>query len=136
MKRKLEQNIQNEIVKWFTNQYCLKGKEDRCFIFAVQNELPMQLGHMITNKIPQAKGVVEKSVAICLAQAISTGYKVGVSDLIVLMKNRIMFVELKTAVGRQREKQKEFEEIVTGLGFEYYVIRSLKDFQDVVGKSK
>jgi hypothetical protein len=58
----------------------------------------------------------------------STGVVAGVSDLIVLMPNRCIFVEVKTDIGRQSDKQKEFEEIVKALNFEYHLVRSLEDF--------
>jgi hypothetical protein len=39
------------------------------------------------------------------------------------------FQELKIETGKQSEKQKEFESIVTNLGFEYKLIRNLEDFK-------
>jgi hypothetical protein len=59
---------------------------------------------------------------------IQTGLMSGVSDLILLLPNKAVFVEVKTDVGRQSDKQKEFEQIVTALGFEYWLVRSLEDF--------
>ena len=61
--------------------------------------------------------------------------KAGVSDLIVLMPNRAMFIELKNEKGIQSESQKDFEQSVTALGFEYYLIRSLEQFIDLIKKT-
>jgi hypothetical protein len=58
----------------------------------------------------------------------STGVVAGVSDLIVLLPNRCLFIEVKTEIGRQSDKQKEFEQIVKNLGFDYQLVRSLDDF--------
>ena len=61
--------------------------------------------------------------------------KAGVSDLIVLMPNRAMFIELKNEKGIQSESQKDFEQSVSALGFEYYLIRSLDQFIDLIKKT-
>ena len=58
----------------------------------------------------------------------ATGLKAGVSDLIVLMPNRCIFVELKMPKGVQSDKQKEFQSVVQLLGFEYHIIKSLEEF--------
>lgn len=55
------------------------------------------------------------------------GYVKGQSDLILLLPNRVVFVELKTEIGRQSKEQKIFEAKVRELGFEYCVWRSLED---------
>lgn len=52
----------------------------------------------------------------------------GVSDLIIVQPNRVIFVEMKTETGRQSDKQKDFESMVSALGFEYYICRSLEEF--------
>ena len=55
------------------------------------------------------------------------GYVKGQSDLILLLPKRVVFVELKTEIGRQSKEQKDFESKVRDLGFEYYIWRSLED---------
>jgi len=49
------------------------------------------------------------------------GLLAGVSDLIIVLQNRVVFVELKNpnGTGRQSETQKEFERQITGRGHEY-----------------
>lgn len=69
------------------------------------------------------------------AQAIklkATGLVAGVSDLIIIQPNRVLFVELKIDKGKQSDNQKEFEQIVTNLGFEYHLVRSLEQFQEII----
>jgi hypothetical protein len=105
--KKSEGKIQQEIVLWFNNNYCLKNSNPRCCIFSVPNE---------------GKNAREQMYKKTL------GMKTGVSDLILLLPNKAVFVEVKTDVGRQSDKQKEFEQIVTALGFEYWLVRSLEDF--------
>lgn len=107
----LESKIQQEIVIYFKNNYCLKNHNPRYAIFSIPNES--------SNK---KEMMFKKSI----------GLLSGASDLIVLMQNRCIFVEVKNENGRQSDNQKEFEARVKELGFEYYIVRSLQDFKKVV----
>ena len=61
----------------------------------------------------------------------------GVSDLILLLPNsRTVFVEMKTDKGKQSEYQKQFEDSVTNLGFEYVIWRSIDDSINWVKEAK
>ena len=111
MKDKTESKIQSEISCWFNNNFCLKHHNPRYCIFSVPNDT--------TNKDETMR-------------KIATGLKSGASDLIVLFPNRVIFCEVKTPTGVQSEKQKEFQEQVTKLGFEYILVRSLLDFQNKI----
>lgn len=55
--------------------------------------------------------------------AVAEGLLHGVSDLIVLTPNKITFAEIKNpnGKGRQSKNQKEFQEKVESLGFEYVI---------------
>lgn len=103
-----EAKIQQEIYLWFNNNYCLKNHKPRFTIFSVPNE-GANIKEMMYKK--------------------SMGLRAGVSDLIVVLPNKVLFVEVKTLVGKQREAQKDFENVVTALGFDYFLVRSLEDFQ-------
>lgn len=104
-----EAKIQHDIVKWYTNSYCLKFHDQRGLIFAVPNG-----GHrqMIEAVLLKATGVLS-----------------GVSDLIVIHKMVLLFVEVKAENGEQSVHQKEFQSRVELLGFKYYVVRSLEEFK-------
>jgi len=108
---KTESKIQQEIVLFFNNNYCLKNHKPRCAIFSVPNE-------------GKSRREILRKKAI--------GLMSGVSDLIVIMEGQVIFVEVKTPVGRQSERQEAFEEIVSNLGFKYYVIRSLDQFKKYI----
>jgi hypothetical protein len=59
----------------------------------------------------------------------ATGLLKGASDLIVILPNgKLMFVELKQPKGIQSIDQKDFENRVKILGFEYHIIKSLEEF--------
>ena len=60
------------------------------------------------------------------------GSMAGVSDVVVMLPNTILFVEFKSKKGRQSEDQKIFQEKAEKLGFEYFVIRSLDDFTALI----
>jgi hypothetical protein len=106
-----EENIQQQIVMWFRNTYCLKHHKTRMCIFSVPNEASYK------NKKFRLTGTLS-----------------GVSDLIVVIPNKTLYIELKTATGKQSPKQKEFEETIKGLNQDYHLARSLDDFKKIISK--
>jgi hypothetical protein len=56
------------------------------------------------------------------------GLMAGVSDLIWINEGKTYFLEVKAEKGYQSVNQKEFESQVKKQGFEYYILRSTKDF--------
>jgi hypothetical protein len=60
------------------------------------------------------------------------GMRSGASDLIALLSGgTAIFLEVKTATGKQSDAQKLFERKVTSLGFAYYVVRSVEDVAQI-----
>lgn len=107
--KKEEHNLQVAIHKFL----CL----NRIFHFAVPNGSLRRL-----------------SVAVALK---AEGVLAGVSDLIILLPSRCIFVELKNGkIGRQSDSQKEFQKQVESLGFEYLLWRNVEDCQEFVKKIK
>lgn len=111
MKDKKEAKIQQEIFCWFNNTYCLKFHNPRMCIFSVPND-------------SESKEETMRKKA--------TGLLSGVADLIVLLPNKCIFVEVKTPTGKQSDSQKEFEQHVQSLGFEYHLVRSLDQFKKII----
>jgi hypothetical protein len=107
----MESKIQQDIVVWFRNKYCLKHHSPRMAIFSVPNEA----------------GYKNRNFKL-------TGMMSGVSDLIVLIPDKTLFIELKTATGKQSPKQKEFEETVKMLNMDYHLIRSLDQFKKIISE--
>ncbi|MCP4354676.1 MAG: hypothetical protein GY793_03385, partial [Proteobacteria bacterium] len=61
------------------------------------------------------------------------GLKVGIADLVLILAGgTTIFIELKYDKNGQSVKQKEFEQAAKGLGFNYYVVKTKKDFKLVV----
>jgi len=56
------------------------------------------------------------------------GVLAGVSDLIVVMPNRVLFIELKWGKNKQQSSQKKFQSIIESLEHEYYVVYSIDEF--------
>jgi len=101
-----ESQLQQKIVIDFKNNYQCKGLG---LIFAVPNG--------------GSRNIIEaKNLKL-------TGSMAGVSDLIVLIKNKCDFLEIKIEKGIQSDAQKIFQQRVEALGFEYYLIKSFQDYE-------
>lgn len=110
---KSENKIQQEVVMWFRNNFCTTKNNPKYVIFSVPNEG--------TN---QKEQMYKKSI----------GMMSGVSDLIVVLENKVLFIECKDERGKQSDSQIEFENTVTNLGHEYFVVRSLEGFKELIDK--
>lgn len=96
-----ERDIQKLCIEWFRATYREQGE-----IICVPNEVT----HYSSNKW-QAVGV-----------------RKGCSDVIVVMKNKVLFIEFKTPQNKQSYEQLGFQRSIESLGFQYYVVRSLDEF--------
>jgi hypothetical protein len=52
--------------------------------------------------------------------------------LVATIARRVVWVEVKTPTGRQSPKQVAFQKMIEEMGFEYYIVRSLEEFQRLV----
>lgn len=108
-----ENNIQQQIYIWYNNTHCLKTNPNRGLIFSIPNGGSRNIREAMTLK--------------------ATGILSGVSDLIVILPNgKLLFVEVKIDKGIQSEAQKDFENRVNALGYEYHLVRSLDEFKDLI----
>lgn len=109
---KNEERIQQEIVLWFRNNYCLNHHKPKYKIFSIPNVGVAGARHQMT--------------------MVSTGLLAGAADLVVLLDGICVFFEVKDEKGKQSDKQKSFEQDVKALGFEYHLVRSLEEFQKII----
>ena len=109
---KSEDVIQSEIFKWYHNNFCTNLHDPKHSIFAVPNGGTRSIAEAMKFK--------------------ATGLVAGVSDLVIVQPNKVMFVEVKDHRGTQQPKQKDFQKTVEGLGFEYHLVRSLEDFKAIL----
>lgn len=105
-----EDILQAEIVAWYSMHY---GRTADKMLFHCNNK---------------AKNKIEGN------RMKAMGVKTGVSDLVLVLYGRVIFVELK-AGSSQSKDQKEFERQVTEMGHEYLIVRSLDEFKKIFEKS-
>lgn len=111
-----ENIIQQQIVIWFNNNYCLKSHIQRGLIFSVPNGGTRNLKEALTLK--------------------STGLLGGVSDLIIILPNgKLIFVEVKHGKNKQSDNQRIFQSRVEKLGYDYWLVYSLDEFINLVEKN-
>ena len=71
--------------------------------------------------------------AVTGAKLKAEGVTAGVADMIILLPiGNVLFVEVKTAKGRQSPEQKAFQERVESLGFNYVIWRSVEDAEKFI----
>ena len=110
MNKQSEDKIQQTIIVWFRNTFCLAHHNPKLKIFAVPNADVSSDAHRI--------------------KMFSTGVEGGVADLVVLLpEGQMFFVEVKTPEGRMSPKQLKFSDDVSQLGFNCYIVRCLEEFQ-------
>lgn len=126
-----ESKIQQSCVQWYRNTYCLKHHSPRSMIFSIPNE-----GRKAAS-----------------AQLIATGLYPGIGDTGIIhlkpdtrpsskyLQSKYLqihpiylFVEFKTGIGVQSDKQKAFQEHCEQMGILYFIVRSLDEFKQVIEK--
>jgi hypothetical protein len=105
--KKAEDRIQQEIVQWFNNTYpSLRG----LLCYNLNNSQ-----NAIDGNRNKMKGLIA-----------------GRSDLVLYYCGEAYMIELKTLKGRQGDEQKAWQKLIESHGFEYFIIRDLKEFQQLV----
>jgi hypothetical protein len=106
---KSESRIQQEIVIHFNNSYpALRG----CLCYNNNNSVGGYRG-----KVNKYLGIIK-----------------GRSDLTLYYRGVAYMIELKTEKGTQRKDQIEWENMMWVNGFDYYIIRSLDEFKELIEK--
>lgn len=110
-----ESKIQQNIVRWYRNNFCLAHHVPRSMIVSIPNE---------------GRGMAASKL-------IQTGLYPGCADIMIIHSVRnygtvFLFVEVKTPSGVQSDKQKLFESHCQQMGIRYYVIRSEKEFENII----
>lgn len=106
-----EDRIQQDIVIFLNNTYCLPAHPGRGIIFHVPNQ-----------RSSPAERIKLKAMGVLS----------GVSDLIFIYKGKHLYLEVKTPEGTQSREQKEFEGRIQINGFSYYVVRSVEDVKQIL----
>lgn len=103
-----EAHIQADICKWL--------QDNGIYFFSVANE---------------AAG----RSAVKQMQLVTMGLRSGVSDLVVLLPGRVIFIEVKDEKGKQSPAQIKFQQKVENLFFEYYLVRSVNAVSAILCKT-
>lgn len=61
-----------------------------------------------------------------------SGATAGSPDLVISLKDRVFFIEMKNARGVQSDNQKAFEAKCNALGIGYYLCRNLEEFKRAI----
>lgn len=102
-----EARLQQECYIYFNNTYPhLRG-----LFFKIKNEG--------TNKITGARDK-------------ATGLVAGVADSCLLINKTAVFIEFKTETGKKSQAQKEWEKIINEAGYQYFIIRSIDQFKELI----
>lgn len=90
----------------------------------------LRLNKIFCFAVPNGMRVRFSQARIAKAEGLTS----GCSDLIILLPKRAIFVEIKNpnGKGRQSPTQKEFEQTVTKLGFEYKIWSKWEQVQEFV----
>ena len=102
-----ESQIQSSCVSWLWNTY----PETRGLFFSINNNSE----HVVRALNRKAMGMVA-----------------GVADTCFLWNGKAYFIEFKTEVGKQSPDQVRWEHAINEQGFEYFIARSLSDFQKII----
>ena len=99
-----EFELQKRIVAWFRERY------PKYLLFSVPNEAT----HKQANKFK------------------SSGLLPGAPDLVLILPEKVIFLELKVGTNTQSGEQRWFEIKAQQLSQQYYLIRDLEDFKTVL----
>lgn len=134
MKIQTEEKLQQDAYVFLNNTYGLKHHSPRLMMYSVANEIGASVAGGIDHALGKkfSKTVMDTFMRIYNKFKL-TGFKKGVADTHILFPGgHLIFVEFKTATGKQRKEQLDFQLHVESLGFEYYIIRSLEEFKSLI----
>jgi hypothetical protein len=93
------------------------------------NNYPELRGRVFTinnNSENRIKGSINKALGVIA----------GVSDMVMLIRQSVIWIEWKVESGRQSKQQIEFQKLVESLGMEYHIVRTQEEFIDLVLRYK
>lgn len=105
-----EIKIQSQAFTYLWNTY----PNTRGRVFAINN-----------NSENRIKGAINKALGVIA----------GVSDMVMLIPNSVIWIEWKIQTGKQSKAQIEFQALVESLGMKYYIVRSQEEFINLITKN-
>ena len=96
----------------------------RAIVQALRVALPRDaIIHHCANEVtePGSRGQIRQSILVGM------GVHTGFADLIVISGGRVLFLEVKSQIGRLRRSQEVFRDTVCAQGFGWALVRSVDD---------
>ena len=91
----------------------------------IQQEIVMYFN----NEYPELRG------CLCYNNNNSVGGLRGkLNKFLGVIKGRSDMIELKTEKGIQSQHQKDWQKLIENQGFEYYIVRSIEEFKELILK--
>lgn len=131
MKRQQETKLQSDCFLWFVANYGMKKHNPRYLMYLQPNETASALAGALIN-LGVSQKIISQATTILMRNLISTGFREGASDNVIIAPNKVYFVEFKLPNNDQQPNQIEFETWVTNLGHTYVVIKSVEQFKEWV----
>ena len=64
------------------------------------------------------------------------GLLTGASDVVIMLPNKVIFMEFKTNNGKQSQKQKYFQAVCLNLGLEYHLVWNSFEAVNIIKKEQ
>lgn len=93
----------------------------------------MQFPKLALNLIAIPNGGSRRRVEAAIMKA--EGVTAGAADLALFVpspKAHALFIEMKSATGRQRDSQKAWQQAVEAQGYAYRICRNIDDFMNII----
>ena len=103
----LEHRLQYDCYQWFHNTY------------------PQYRGLLCAN-LSNSKNKVDGN------RNKAMGLQAGRSDMVFYFARNAYQIELKIASGKQSPAQIEWQKVIESQGFNYYIVRTLEEFQELI----
>lgn len=87
----------------------------------------------IKNELDNHPYKTKRERMIQLSENKATGVIPGDSDFYFIAKNKIVYIELKIEAAQSID-QKVFERLVKSYGHEYFIVRTLEEFDELIKK--
>lgn len=97
-------------------------------------ELQVGINYWFKNFYPQYLlfSIPNEATAMRANRYRASGMMAGAPDMVLVLKEKVIFIELKAPKGRQSDAQVMFQHKSELLGIEYYVIRDLADLKEIL----
>jgi len=125
---KTEAAIQQECLIYFNNNYCLVSHVPRCIMFSVPNEIGGEIAGLLT-RLGVSSRIIQQVIGFIMNKMIKIGLTKGVSDTILVLPGKTIYLEFKTGSGYQSPEQVQFQKRIEDLGHEYWLVRSIEQFK-------